>query len=272
MGGSSIKLGIVEKEEITKFARIAYNSNDKFLTIIQFLASLIDKNTQFLALSFPGPCDYANGIVLVNKQEKLQDFYKKNILTALSHACKLPIHNIRMRNDAESAIIAEARYGIYASEKRILGITLGTGFGSAIIEKGNPIHIPHRYAKDGSLYTIPFNKQKADSIFSTRGILALASSMGISGKNVYTLAIHARSKQQQAVRVFQEFGAQLGIFLSKQLDKINPAYIIVQGGISYTFSLFSHSLTSKLRIPVYQGSFGEKAALLGAANLFSVEK
>ena len=90
-------------------------------------------------------------------------------LQARLHLRDLPI---LFRNDAEAAVVGEARYGAGRDYRRLIGVTLGTGCGSAFLEDGLPVTKGPGVPPNGWLYPVLFRGIRADDLFSRRGLEA----------------------------------------------------------------------------------------------------
>jgi hypothetical protein len=92
-----------------------------------------------VTLGFPGPFDYAAGICLIHGVEKYGAIYGVDMRAALRLRLDLGDLSILFRNDAEAAVVGEARYGAGRDHQRLIGVTLGTGCGSAFLVDGLPV-------------------------------------------------------------------------------------------------------------------------------------
>jgi glucokinase len=92
-----------------------------------------------VALGFPGPFDYAAGVCLIEGVEKYGAIHGVDIRAALQARLLLRDLPILFRNDAEAAVVGEARYGACRDHGRLIGVTLGTGCGSAFLVDGLPV-------------------------------------------------------------------------------------------------------------------------------------
>ncbi|MEZ4637552.1 MAG: ROK family protein [Caldilineaceae bacterium] len=79
--------------------------------------------------------------------------------------------NVRFRNDAEAAIVGEARFGAGRGLHRLIGLTLGTGSGSAFLIGGVPQIGGPGVPPNGWIYPLLFEGTQADDVFSIRGLL-----------------------------------------------------------------------------------------------------
>ena len=85
-----------------------------------------------IGFAMPGPFDYENGIALFEKVEKFDHLYGVNIAEEIRK--KLTLDNnvsLRFMNDATCFGVGETWIGQAKDYKRVVAITLGTGFGSA---------------------------------------------------------------------------------------------------------------------------------------------
>jgi glucokinase len=96
-----------------------------------------------VAFGFPGPFDYEAGICLIEGVEKYGALYGVNIRDAIRTRLDLGDLPILFRNDAEAAVVGETRYGAGRNYPRVIGVTLGTGCGSAFLVDGVLTLDPH---------------------------------------------------------------------------------------------------------------------------------
>ena len=69
---------------------------------------------------------------------------------------------MRYRNDAEAAIVGEALSGAGIAYSRLIGLTLGTGLGSAFIVEREVITEGDNVPPHGLLYSCMFENQRAE--------------------------------------------------------------------------------------------------------------
>lgn len=275
VGGSSVKSGCVDLASltVTDFMRTPIDSRGSAASIIGTLVAVIEHHWQTapkvdgVGVGFPGPCDYDAGIAYIKGVEKYEAIYGMNIHDALKAHIPDASVPIRFRNDAEAAIIGECVYGVGQGFSRIIGLTLGTGLGSAFVVDGvrqiDGVGVP----EDGWVYKLPVHGKQSDDVFSTRGMLNYLAEASIDVDSVAEAVQQATSNP--AIRqVFDQFGRDLAQFLQQFLSDFKPDVIILQGGIAQGFTHFEEAMTSILPIPVLVGKLGRDAALLGAADLF----
>ncbi len=272
IGGTSVKSGIVASDgniigntQITPIDSSASTGDvlDSFAAIIQ---SHIDQygtdNLAGVTLGFPGPFDYEKGISRITGQEKYEALYGINVKEGLLARLQLNSRPLLFRNDAEAAIMGECRYGAGRGYGRIIGVTLGTGLGSAFVANGVPQLSGENVPVNGWLYAELWRGQRADDVFSIRGLQARLGS-----DDLRVAADNARHGDTAAQHVYQQFGRDLGDFLLPYVRSFQADAVLTLGGIAGAFDLFGSALESALGIPVRPGVRGTDAALLGAADL-----
>lgn len=221
-----------------------------------------------LGLAMPGPFNYYEGICLIRGVEKLESLYNVSIRDALSASLGIEAHQIRFINDATAFAVAEARIGAASTCRRIVAITLGTGFGAAFLRDGEPIVNDPTVPAGGYLFDQDFNGQLADDVFSTRGIIAHYQRLtGRTVSNVRELCERA-DIDRQATETLHDFGRNLGLFLKPYLTSFEAEALVVGGNIARAFSFFGNKL--RVQIPdvqVHVSTMGEDAAMIGGAML-----
>lgn len=276
VGGSSVKSGVVDlsSQTITDFHTTKTNSSASADRIFNTLAHIIQQYREEarpitgVGLGFPGPCDYEIGIIQIAGVEKFDAIYGLNIFDELR--AKLPDLSapIRWRNDAEAAIVGEGIYGVGRDFSRIIGLTLGTGCGSAFLIDGVPQTRGQGVPNNGWVYQIIYKGEEVDEIFSTRGLLRRFATASLDIETVID-AIQQAESSSKIRSVLESFGDDLGQFLKPLTIAFEADAIVLQGGIAQGFPYFSDAMKPHLSIPILAGELGRDAALLGIADLFS---
>ena len=276
IGGSHITTAICDltKRMIIKgsLTRVELRSRGSSESILLAWKTALEDTIRNTAVSFmglgiaiPGPFDYSKGISYIQGLNKYDALYGLNIKEYFATLLGLDPEKIKFRNDAEATIAGEVMAGAGKGFGSVLGVTLGTGFGSAYYKN----HI----TRDLNLGIEPFRDTIADDILSSRWFLKRYFALtGISVTGVKELA-ELSSENKTARLIFKEFANNMGDFLQDHLNLLNPDALIISGNIAKASRLFSASLKNKLNNrAVIVGGLGEEAALLGAASLFINEK
>ena len=277
VGGTSVKSALVAPggQVIGKPFITSIDSSAEADRILNSFAQIVsthlgESHTSDLlgvALGFPGPFDYGAGICLIEGVEKYGAIYGVDIRDALHARLDLGGLPILFRNDAEAAVVGEARYGAGRDYRRLIGVTLGTGCGSAFLVDSMPVTSGPGVPPNGWLYPVLFDGLRADDLFSRRGLEARLGLAGVREPNVKDAAAAARAGDVAARRVFEAFGADLGSFLDSHAVAFAADAVLVLGQIAGAIDLFGPPLHQALSVPALPGERGPDAALLGAADL-----
>jgi glucokinase len=273
VGGSSVKSGLVDESgHVADTRATPIESGGDAETILATIASIIQAHRKYegdcigVAFGFPGPFDYAAGISHITGVAKYEAIYGMNLRAELEN--RLPGLPVRFRNDAEAAIVGEARHGAGKPYRRVIGVTLGTGFGSAFLVDGVPVTSGEGVPPNGWLYPFPVRGDMADDWFSTRGLLRILREAGVNADDIASAAEAARNGDPRIQDVFAYFGNEVGTFLRPFMQNFHADALLALGGIARAFDLFGEHLQRQLPAPALTGQLGGDAALLGAANLF----
>lgn len=175
-------------------------------------------------------------------------------------------------NDVSAFAVGEALVGKASSAGRSMSITLGTGFGSAFIDQKIPICDGPEVPRLGCVYHLPYGDNIADDYFSTRWFLG--SYKKLTGKTlsgVKELSDLAET-DETVLKLFTEFGNNLGRFLAPWLIKFRAEIIVVGGNISNAYKFFGQTFEESLRregcsCQVALSELKEDAAFIGSAWL-----
>lgn len=277
VGGTWVKSAPVTSDgELLEEPRVApIDSHADAQTIFGTLATVINHylagkqalQLRGIALGFPGPFDYAAGISYIQGVSKYEAIYGLDVGAALRSRVLTPHLPIVFRNDAEAAVIGEAQYGAGRGYSRAIGVTLGTGMGSAFVVDGAPVTTGPGVPPNGWLYSFPAGDAQADDVFSIRGLLARLQAVDAQISDIRNAAALAHAGNASFQEVFAQWGSDLGAFLRPFALAFQAQVILALGGIANAFDCFGPALTSALPIPAVPGELGTNAALVGAAEL-----
>jgi glucokinase len=230
-------------------------------------------NLRGIGFAMPGPFDYVKGICLIRGVPKYEKLYGVNVGKAVASRLGLPCDcRVRFMNDASSFAVGEAWTGKAAGSRKMMAITLGTGFGSAFVDDRVPVVDGERVPKMGCVYHLPFGNGIADDYFSTRWFTGRFREVtGREAAGVKEVAIEAEHLPE--VRsLFTGFGTSLGAFLAPWLKRFDAEILVIGGNISHAYALFGPAFENELRqagchTAVAISELKEDAALLGSAYL-----
>lgn len=232
------------------------------------------KDLAGIGFAMPGPFDYLNGIAWFDKNvDKFHNLTGVDVKAELIHRLDLPADfPIRFLNDAASFAVGMANVEPVSKFKRIIALTLGTGFGTTFIKNGLPVAGEDGIPDDGFLYHVPFKKSIADEYFSTRWFInEVQKQTGIEISGVKELAEQAEN-DSTAKKHFNDFGKNLGTFLVPWIQKFNAECVVIGGNIAKSYASFEPEMIAQfqengLEISVHISKLDENAALIGSARL-----
>ncbi|GAA4306234.1 ROK family protein [Compostibacter hankyongensis] len=222
------------------------------------------KQATGIGIAMPGPFDYEKGISHIRGLHKYESLFGLNIREKLSGQISRPPESIVFENDAACFLSGEVINGAARGCRSAVGITLGTGLGSAYFHDGQ--------AREATLYKMPFRDSIAEDYLSTRWFVKRYRELsGREVKDVKELVQQLRVDRTVQI-VFEEFGHTLSLCLLPWLQEHNPEVLVVGGNIANAWELFSDPLIrglsdSRLHTRVVKSTLGENAILLGAAGL-----
>jgi glucokinase len=273
IGGSHVTAGIYHKQtqviapSSTIRASVASKGTaDEILSAWKnaIAAAYTTKNLAVsgLALAMPGPFDYENGISYIKGLDKYESIYEMDIKKYLADELGMDTQMVCFRNDAASTIAGEALAGAGKNYNKVIGITLGTGFGSAFCNAGN--------TEDLNLGSTPYQDTIADDYFSTRWFVKYYLEItGTKLTNGVKELTELAKESDTARQVFKVFADNLAQFLSDPIKQLQPDVLVICGNIAKASDLFLPRLANNLNsINITIAQLGEDAPLIGAAAIF----
>jgi glucokinase len=216
-----------------------------------------------IGIAMPAPFDYENGIARLKEQGKFRSIYGVNLREYLADNLQLPKQSIAFFNDAASFLQGEALFQQIPPDQRLLGITLGTGLGSA--------YKTGTWAEDAALWSTTFKGQQAEYYLGTGWFVKWVKqehNIEISGLKEL-LANPAWS--EMAKQALEIFGTNLGEFLALHSMRKHIEKIVIGGNLSKASRYFSPAMRKAMNrqncdVEIVFSQLGEHAALVGAAS------
>ncbi len=139
--------------------------------------------------------------------------------------------------DTNAGAVAAATLGVGRGFSRVLYVSLGTGLGAALVVDRRPVRASNHTVGQISEILIEdvtagrHQSARAESLLSSRGILARARRRGIGGlTSTHDLFTAARDRDARARRVWHEVGQILGRLLHTLVSLWSPNVVVVAGG------------------------------------------
>ncbi|NQG96735.1 ROK family glucokinase [Streptococcus suis] len=307
LGGTSVKLAILTTEgEIQEKWSIKTNILDEGSHIVPDIIDSIQQRFEthgltkddFLGIGMgsPGVVDSEAGTVIgaYNLNWKNLQLVKEQFETALG----LPFF---IDNDANVAALGEQWVGAGNNNPNVVFMTLGTGVGGGVIAAGNLIRGVKGAGGELGHITVDFDAPFActcgkkgclETVASATGIVNLSrryadqyagdaklkqmidDGQDVTAKDVFDLA---KEGDDLALIVYRHFSEYLGVACANIAAVLNPAYIVLGGGVSAAGDflldgvrkVFAENSFPQIKesTEIVLATRGNDAGVLGAASL-----
>jgi glucokinase len=186
-------------------------------------------------LAFPGPFDFDAGVS--HMKHKLPYLDGVDLRTEIANRFAWAPGQVRFLHDSAAFLLGEIGAGAARNVKRAVGITLGTGIGSAFAIDGRVVTEGDGVPPGGEIWNLPYEGGMIEDSVSTRGIRGNYERRTGHTREVAELA-KAVDTDSAAAEAFSEFGRHLGVALRGALAAFHPQVIVLGGGISRSPHLF----------------------------------
>lgn len=281
IGGTKIRAGIVGAQGVVydvprSIATCAEMPGEQIVQrLIALLKETLSQATEYdvlgIGVGCTGPLDLRRGILL--EVENLPTLNHYPLLQVLEEALQM---KVKMENDANALILAEALWGAGKDANTVLGFTLGTGIGCALISHGQVWQGQTDCA--GEIWTSPYRAGILEDYVSGNAVTRLYeqyTGKHLSGTDIAALAIRG---DEAAKQVWDEFAQALAYALSWTVNMLDPQTVVIGGSIIKSASLFWEQADTSFRryvcrsvaesISLKPAALGDDAGFIGAAALF----
>jgi len=274
IGGSHITAGLLNTETrvllTDSIIRCKVNSADTAQNIITAWASVLKgfakSSAMRIGIAMPGPFDYEQGISYIKGLEKYESLYGKKVKQLLANALEIPEDHIRLKNDAGCFLQGEIMAGSARGYNRSIGLTIGTGIGTAAAK--------HGVAEDADLWKTPMKGDIAENFLSTRWFVKRYHQLTGKEINDVKQLCDLLEKYPTLHTIFHEFAENLADFLTFFIHQETPEVVVIGGNIANASHLFLPAVQAQLAktsltIPIVKSTLGEHAVLHGSAALWN---
>ena len=272
IGGTKIHIGVVENEQLTKQIRLTTSASAPQEQILRELVAAItlvmDDEVSGIGIGAPGLVDEENGIVL--NVQNILSWQEVPLRAYLARHFSPPIY---LTNDANAFAIGEKIYGQGKQFANLVGITLGTGFGTGIII--NHDVYSGTLSSAGEFGSTPYLDKTIEDYCSGKFFLSHYQQPGPA------LQVLAQAGDPRALEAFARYGEHLGSAIKTILYALSPQAIFLGGAVSNCYPLFQLALKASIaefpfqkvaeRLVVAPSALSN-AAVLGAAALCCIKQ
>lgn len=267
LGATNVRVGRIRGNSVEQLAgEEIVDSNDPsdLLTQIEDLIEKVDTSDVIgIGIGVPSVVDVEEGIVY--DVQNIPSWDKVPVKRIFEDKFEKPVY---VNNDSNCFVLGEKFFGKGRGYESVVGLTLGSGFGSGLILNGQLYFGDHCGA--GEVGMLPYK----DSIFEhyCSGMF-FERAFGLSGKQVYE---NARKGGKSAKKMYKAFGTHLGNGIKAVMYAYDPQLIILGGTIRKAYPFFKDSMFGAMRDFAYTNSLAstrieiselDEVSVLGAAAL-----
>jgi glucokinase len=273
VGGSHVSAAVCLESSwrlgrVIRFPHPATPSSDAFIDLLHSIG--VEASAGFTGilgaeLAVPGPFDFAAGISLM--RHKMPFLYGINLRRAVALRFGWLPDQVRFLNDADAFLLGEIGAGAARGVPRTVGITLGTGIGSAFAVNGRVVTEGRGILPGGEIWNTPYDAGTVEDFLSTRAIQRNYTQGNGGQPDVAALAADA-ARDPNAAQAFAVFGRHLGLALRMILVDFAPDLVVLGGGISRSAHLFLPAARKELENVSFKlqvSGLMDDAPLVGAA-------
>ena len=173
VGGSHVTAAVVSPGgwDVTVVDRAKLESQQPAEAVAGQLAAVARKLplANGLAVALPGPFDFATGVAWYRGQDKFDQLYGFNLGASLR--AELALDRLIFMNDAEAFAVGEWTAGEVRGVERCVGVTIGTGIGTAFLADGRVVREGETVPPGGELYKTSYDGKPLEDSISARAIL-----------------------------------------------------------------------------------------------------
>lgn len=282
LGGTKIMTGAIDFEGrvLGTPVKIPTEGSDTAESIVKRVTGSIEstltglnitiRDVTGIGIGSTGPLDMDAGLILECPQLPNMHFFP--LRKTIQDYFGIPVY---INNDANCLIYAECLFGAATDKKSVVGFTLGTGIGCAVILEKKILNGSTCTA--GEIWLSPYQSGIIEDFVSGGSVSKIYRS--ISGRDktsveVYNLALEG---DIDALQTWKEFGSLLAVPISWSINLIDPEVVILGGSITAAWPFFKDSMEEHLRkwicpVPaqrtkVIPAKLGDNAGFIGAACL-----
>ncbi|WP_433177517.1 ROK family protein [Actinoallomurus sp. CA-150999] len=210
-------------------------------------------------VAVPGPFDYDRGIALFEGVGKFDALHGTDLGAILLGGLPGPPSSVTFLNDAIAFLLGEWKAGAAAGHRRVAGITLGTGVGSAFLVDGRPVTDGPDVPPEGRVDLLTWDDHPLEETVSSRAIRARYT--GGPAADVAEIAGRARAGETAARILLTETFTALGQALAPWLTRFGAEVLVVGGSMVASWDLLGPPLMAGL------AAAGGPSIALPAGNL-----
>jgi glucokinase len=270
VGGTHVTAGLVDGAALRVLPGMAVRRSldaagtaDGIIATIAGAASTIAEQIgrgSTWGVAIPGPFDYERGIGRFEGVAKFDALDGVDVRGALIERIGPSAGQMVFLNDADAFALGEWAAGAAAGHRRVVGITLGTGIGSAFLADGAVVDDGPSVPPQGRVDLMRIGDRPLEDTVSRRAMIGRFAALSGSrpDHDVSDIAERARSGDAMAQHVLDEAFRALGATLAPWLVRFEATCLVVGGAMSGSWDLVE---------PALRAGLGDTTAVIARARL-----
>ena len=229
-------------------------------------------------VAVPGPFDYARGVAHYAGVGKFEGLTGVDVRSALYERLPERPGSITFVNDASAFLIGEWLIGTARGATRCAAVTLGTGIGSAFLDRGRVVDSGPDVPPEAEVHLLRHDGLPLEDWVSRRALRrGYAARCGLwrDDPDVKEIAELARTGDPAASATFDAAFTVLGEVLGPWLERFGADQLVVGGSIAGAWDLIARPLRTGLsrrsdcRYAIGLAAEPIRSPLVGAAHVAS---
>ncbi|RZT27530.1 glucokinase [Kribbella sp. VKM Ac-2569] len=280
IGGTHVTGALVEfgdhRPVVREMVRTSLRADGPAEHLLSAIASCADSLACPAGLDWgvavPGPFDHARGVALYESVGKFDSLRGVAVGEELRARIRAWPSTLTFVNDAEAFLLGEWSDGAASGHRRAIGITLGTGVGSAFLADGEIVADGPLVPPQGCVDLLSYDRRPLEETVSRRAIMrAYRDRTGVA-LDVHDIAARARGGEPVARTILDHAFHALGRALEPWLLRFAPTTVVVGGSMIGSWDLVEPAIWSGLSGPcatpgvLARAAHPASAALVGAVH------
>lgn len=220
--------------------------------------------------AIPGPFDYDRGIGDFTGVPKFDHWHGHDVGADLRAG--LGAGAIHFLNDADAFGVGEAMAGATQGLHRSIGLTLGTGIGSAFVVDGVPVVTGPGIPRLGEVHTLHHGGRSLEELVSRGAIREAWREATGEWVEVKPIAEAALAGDEVALTIFDDAYRVLAEVIEPVVHEFGAEGLVMGGSIARSTELVDRFFTARMHfadgspVPVWFSPDAERSAIVGAAH------
>lgn len=268
LGGTNVRAGLVVDGKVVKHAasKVPEAKTDPE-PIIQKIKEVIHEvfNDEVVGIGFglPGVMDKKQGVI--KEITNIPCFLNIPIKQILSSEFNVPVF---IDNDVNCFVLGEKFYGAGIKFRNVVGLSLGTGMGTGIINANHLLEDAN--SGSGEFGEVPYLDANLEAYCSGAFFKRV---LGMKGEEAFN---QASAGNVEVLNAYKEFGMHLGKAIHIILLAFDPEAIIIGGSAAQSRQFFHDAMMEEVNRFVFSNSLKnltisyaqeENSPILGASKL-----